>query len=725
MQRLSLRPLILPALLLLPLLLFHRALFFGEAFLPADLLYLLYPWKADVPAGTEFPPWNVLRFDGITEFYPWRRTAAEAWQSGRIPLWNPYAFAAQGGTPLLPNSQSAPLYPLNLIYYLMPSGAVWYAFGLGATLHVFLAAKGMYLFLRRNDLARSAALLGSIAFCLSAPVVTWLALPTFLAVSSWLPWLLLCILTAHEKAGTRTAALATVGAGAAGGMALLAGHLQVAFYVLLAAGLYALTLGVRGLRTKTVQPLPWLGAAIGALVLTVFFAAPQLLPSLELSRVSHRVSGPPTMEDYGAYTANALPLQSLTTLFVPDFFGHPNLDNGLYLNLSSAGRPNNYAEWANYVGVVPLLLAIVALALPWRNSPLPALRGYLVLLAGIALLLSFGSPLNLPFYFLVPGYSQTGNPARSLILFAFAIAGLSAIGLHGLLSAAIDPKAKERAGMVAAVVAVLLLALGLNFASGMAAQFLVPAGIPFSALLQRAMPGILLAGVLFVLGMALLFVVPRLSTERQPLAVGILLLLTFADLFLWGYGYNPTVPASRVYAETPGIAWLKQNAADALIAPLNRGWSISGEAPRDAILPPNTLAAYGLHDIAGYDSLFPGTYKERIREAHGGNDPSPPENGNMVFIQSVDAAVNLGAKYIVAPPGAPDLSDSGLSSAYTGADMTIYVNPQGQTFSSGRASYQPTTFRLGLYLYLTAFAFLVGFALSGTGHSMSANRRHP
>jgi hypothetical protein len=230
--------------------------------------------------------------------------------------------------------------------------------------------------------------------------------------------------------------------------------------------------------------------------------------------------------------------------------------------------------------------------------------------------------------------------------------------------------------------------------------------------LTRGMPGIMTGGVLLVLAAAGLFALPRLTPERRAGGAVLLVVLTVADLTLWGYGYNPTVPAAQVYAVTPGIAWLQQNAKDALIAPLNRSWSMSGEPPRSALLPPNGLAAFGLHDVGGYDSLIPATAKEKVKEATG-EDPSPPENGNIAFIKSIEAAKNLGAKYILVPPESPDLSGAGLTQVHPGPDMVIYENPSGKTFDPAIGKkYLPTTFRLGLFLGLAGVAILLATFLA-------------
>jgi len=55
----------------------------------------------------------------IFEYYSWRHYARERIRAGEVPLWNPYEL---GGNVLLANSQSAVLYPPNLLLYVLPSG---------------------------------------------------------------------------------------------------------------------------------------------------------------------------------------------------------------------------------------------------------------------------------------------------------------------------------------------------------------------------------------------------------------------------------------------------------------------------------------------------------------------------------------------------------------------------------------------------------------------------
>ena len=244
---------------------FHwKSLFAGDVFLPAGLLGHLSPWKQSGLYPT-LPPWNPLRWDGIGQFYPWRKFAADVIRSGRLPLWNPYQF---GGSPFVANSQSAVFYPGSAIFLLISNTAR--AFVWNAILHTSLCGWFTYLFMGKLSFPNAkfrgvqgdaqsnrgcseiASLFAGVVFAFSAWQVAWLQLPTFLATSCWIPLVLRQtgeILSADlalpssvkskftdrrkHNAG-KIAALAL-----AIGMMLLAGHLQIAFYGLLTALFYA------------------------------------------------------------------------------------------------------------------------------------------------------------------------------------------------------------------------------------------------------------------------------------------------------------------------------------------------------------------------------------------------------------------------------------------------------------------------------------------------------
>ena len=739
------RWLVLLLLVGLPLALLHRALFCGDAFVPADLLAYVAPWSHSPAADHPIAAWNVLRYDGITQFYPWRLLAARLIQSGHVPLWNPYAFAAAGGAPLLADSQSAPLYPPNVVFFdLFPPRLFWYAFGLSAFAHLTIAGWGVYRFTRALGLRRAAALLGAVTFALSSPVVTWLSLPTFLAVACWIPWLLLSLRALFVGNGMEKRR-APLGVAVFVGLMLLAGHLQIAVYGLLVAVLYALTL-IFAHRKEGKTPTRRLIGVAGAALVGILLALPQLLPSVELSRVSARAGND---QPYDGYIATALPLRNLVTLMEPDFFGHPNPVDTPYWNTPRS----NYAEWALYTGIAPLFLAGFALGLPWRRrkkekeeasaaSPpvdlvpvvpadlahaIPTERAFFAVTGLCSLLIALGTSLAKLLFYGIPGFRATGSPARILIVFALSVAVLAAIGLENLLRGDLPRAVKERAALVGIAGPLLLAAFGASQVAQYQATFLP--GTTLAGLLDPVRTSLLSGIGLMIVSATVVVVATRLTpTARNArILAGLLIALTTSDLILHDYGYNPTVPHDQVYPTTPGIAYLLAHAKpNDMIAPIQRNWSmVKEDPPHGAVLPPNALTVYGLHDIAGYDSLFPGTAKNQLRDAANSTasspseandrdkDPSPTANGNMLFVKRPETALALGARFLVFAPDAPVASQpppNPLRLAYAGDDLTIWENPMPRAFGETvGAAYRPASFRVGLFAALVGMLLLIAW----------------
>lgn len=579
-------------------------------FLPAELLATLAPWNASAPADLR-PTWNPLAYDAIGQFFPWRSFAADALRQGTLPLWNPYVFC---GAPFVANSQSAVFYPPNLLFVMLP---VDRAFAIVATFHLVLAACGMWLLLRALGAGTLAGIVAGLVFAFCTWQVSWLQLPTFLDTSCWLPFAVLATVRLFRKPSPgRALSLAAIFA-----MMLLAGHLQIAFYVGMAAGLGALYLlalrsGVRrgaehsgkaasaefsgqGQRWRT------LGWWLFALLLGGLIAAPQLLPSVELSNRSHRAA-PPTSAGYAAYIAYAVPPQSLATLFQPDLFGNPSQPDLPYVGLSQGGFPFNYAEGALYVSVGALLLAAMGVTSHRHRKA----AGFFGAAALLALLMALGTPIDAWLYFHVPGFGRSGAPGRSLVLWAFSMAALAGFGLDDLARGGI-----RLAKALGAVIAVAGLWAGaLAYCVGMPGAY-----PPIDAHLVRQI-------AFFVASAAAVLLMAVRSNRWAGWAV---IGLIAADLLWQGAGYNSVAPRDQVYPKTSVIVEAGRLAGHDRIAPINQDWSFRG--PR-AVFPPNAAMVYRLHDVQGYDSLFPGRYKDFMnRVAGNGQDASPVQVGNMVF----------------------------------------------------------------------------------------------
>ncbi|MBC8142776.1 MAG: hypothetical protein H7Y38_15235, partial [Armatimonadetes bacterium] len=352
---------------------------------------------------------------------------------------------------------------------------------------------------------------------------------------------------------------------------------------------------------------------------------------------------------------------------------------------------------------LPLLLAVFALV----SAPLRGDKALFALLAFLALLVAMGTPLNRLLFYAVPGYASLANPARVLGVWAFAVAALAAFGAQSLLDNKIAPATKTRGAAIALATVLLVAAWGASGAAAWAGDAV--AQVPFTDLMTQATPGLMVAALLLTLSVGLLFIAPGMVAKKPASSAALLLgmiLLVVADLALWGYNYNPSSKPERVYPVTPGIAWLQKNAPDARIAVINRDWTLGQTAPKYAAFPPNALTVYALHDISGYDSLFPKASKELVRAAGGGEETSPAANGNMVFVKQLETARNLGARYIVLAGDSP-VDTTGYAEAYRGDDLLILESGvPGEPVIAPPSV--PGSLRIGIGL-----AMLAGLTLAG------------
>jgi hypothetical protein len=167
-----------------------------------------------------------------------------------------------------------------------------------------------------------------------------------------------------------------------------------------------------------------------ALLVGLALAAVQLLPTLELSRLSIR-SGGLSYHEAVAFSLRPLP-RLLRYTFLPAW--------GRSLNAVFGG--DFYTEYVAYIGLLPLLLAGLA-CFSWaqrvskdRFISLHETRGraalQMIVLSGTGVLLALGlyNPLYWVLFKVLPGFGLFRVPARWLLLYAFGAAMLAGIGLQ-------------------------------------------------------------------------------------------------------------------------------------------------------------------------------------------------------------------------------------------------------------------------------------------------------
>jgi Bacterial membrane protein YfhO len=351
--------------------------------------------------------------DVASFYYPTYLYAASQIKEGILPLWNPYLFA---GMPLAADIQSALFYPINWILYLFVDvnyGSIEWLL----IFHYWLASAFMYLFLRDLRLSRAAALGGGIAFAFCGFMTAHLGHLPMILVAAWLPLSLLCLRRAYFTSGLGGWAW-SIGSGLSMAVSLFAGHAQIFSYSMIAVGLLWVVLLFDRKPFTDRNALSWAGKGFVAMLVLFGLGAMQLLPSIELSNQSVRSAI--SYEEASAFSAQPI---TLLNLLLPRVYG---------------GNPGSYSpgDWQStenwgYCGVITLALAAAALLFRRRK-----MLTYFAILLVLALLIMLGdlTVVGAWLYSFLPGFSSLRSTGRGLFLFGFALAGLAAFGLDGLLT---------------------------------------------------------------------------------------------------------------------------------------------------------------------------------------------------------------------------------------------------------------------------------------------------
>lgn len=613
----------------------------------------------------------------LLQFVPWQRLAAEMWRSGDVPLWNPLVGC---GAPLAANYQTAAFYPLNALYLLLPAET---ALGWTVALHLVLAGLGMYAWGRTVGLERFPALVAGLAVEGSGFLVAHAALFPSMAVT--FPWVAVW-LWRGEVLARRGRFRDALWLGAALGMGLLAGHAQTAFYGGLLLAAYCV------FRVSYLLSRHWrsfiarCSLFLVSLVIGIGLAAVQLLPTAELMWNSQRAGG----VDYDRAATYSFWPWRLLTFFAPDFFGNPG--RGEYWGYAT------YWEDAGYVGVLPLLLALGAIA-QWGKGTRPGdvqqQRGFWVgcVIVGLALALGKYTPL-FPFLFRhVPTFDLFQAPARWLAVVTVALAALSGIGAqHWPVG-----KTGRRWGMAWLIIGAAC-AIG-----GMVAPRLIAGErmMTFGTATLRFGVTLAVAG-----GLALW----QTGVRPQPVWMhGVLLwqaaVLTFVglDLLLFGRPLVPSVERALYRGKTERVALAPRPSAGRVYWPADpdhprseydaeyrvkfRYLTLSDFGPRDAAywrgmreaLLPNAGMLDGIASANNFDPLLVSRYTEMLAAL--------PDSPNLLRV--------MGVTHVVS-----DRPWSGGEPVHTSADTTLYRLPD----SPGRAWIVPSARRVPAGEMLAALA---------------------
>src|SRR3989442_219510 len=279
--------------------------------------------------------------------YASRTWGAEWWHRlGHVPLWESELF---GGMPYVAAGHGDIFYPTSFLRLVLPVATV---VNLGFVVHYLLLGLFTYWLLRRLRVSWTGSVIGGLAYELSGVIASYPS-PGHdgkLFASTALPLAFLALVLALRDRRWGGYPLLAV----AGGVALL-GHFQLAYYLLIAAGLFALylTLGEGGSTSGGERTLR-LGLALGAVLLGFGIAAIQILPFFEYIPFSPRAAG---YYGFVGSTSFAIPWEHLPEFSLKNFVGSRETYWG----------SNPLKLHSEYLGLPIIALALLGVGSPDRR----------------------------------------------------------------------------------------------------------------------------------------------------------------------------------------------------------------------------------------------------------------------------------------------------------------------------------------------------------------------
>src|SRR5213083_893348 len=537
--------------------------------------------------------------------YAFRAWGAEWWhQLGHVPLWNPELF---GGLPFVAAGHGDIFYPTSFLRLVLPVETV---VNLNFVLHYILAGLFTYWLLRRLHVSWTGAVIGGLAYELSGLIASYPS-PGHdgkLFASTALPLVFLALVLALRD--RRPEAYPLLAAAVA---LTLLGHFQLAYYLLIAAGLFALYLTVEEAPdARGGARLVSLGLALGAVLLGFGIAAIEIVPFFGYISFSPRAGG---YYGFAGSTSYAIPWDHVPEFFLKNFVGsHETYWGSNPLKLHS-----------EYLGLPVIALAVLGAGTRER-------RRLILWVGGIGLLfllISLGAAT--PFYKLwwavMPLVSKTRAPGMAFFVVAFVVAIFAEFGVDRALGKD-GRRAMTPTLIIGAMVALLgitgawghvaeSLASGIQAASGRAA--VAAAQAQQSAIMWGALgSGAALAATAALFGLAQGRLTLRLGALTLALVVGTNLWLNARGF--WRY--------SEPFARDPLTTRVAATPAPFRVLDLGA-------------YPGSVLAAFDVPQVLGYHGNEVRYYDELL----GGKN----EWRNIGHLQLWDL---LAVRYLIAPVGA-------------------------------------------------------------------------
>ena len=589
----------------------------GRTFAPLDLPLDAGAWKADPTQRVRVS--NSLLSDVITQFIPWDREIRRLIERGELPWTNRWAGE---GSPLFANPQTALFSPFTWPRLLFGLNG-W---AIASLLKMLAAALCAYWLARELEMPASAARISGLVFATCGYSVVWLLWP-HTSTFAVLPGLAAAAIRLVKAPRGRNAALVILFAA----LATAGGHPETLFVGVIGIAVFLIWEAERQPGVGLLSLIPSaVGALLGFLLLFVVLA-----PFLLMLGNSHdAVERPGVSHPFRMW---AIPSQAL-----PGILGSP-LRGELDLTVYAHGESFNHRNGA-FVGAIVLL----AIAVSWRTLTPTLRRGLIV--GTIALLLSWYPPGVWAVFRHVPVVRMLALEYGAVL---FALFGSLAAG-PALAILGSRPRRKIGAALIVAGVLMISVAavprgtLTTVARSGIETlrarghlqqstavyeqrlDYYLDAGRA-TAVRRVALPGLcfVLAGIALLRGI-------------RTLLVGAAL----AELFAFGYGYNPAVRMTDVPPEPGVITAVKRADPDSryLVA-----------APAE-FFPANLATLYRVRDVVAYDVMNSRARVDQMTAA--GYDARLHSFGTSFTPEQMRVLATMGVRYVIGRDGIQELTDA-------------------------------------------------------------------
>ena len=546
--------------------------------------------------------------DGIAYFLP-------AFYSPRN-LWTELVFA---GYPIAADPQNMTWYPPSLLLSLIPNS--WNAF---VVMAYVLASSFGYCYTYTLTSSRLAAIVTGLVYSLSGFMIGYIPMAAMIHAAAWMPLIVCALEKLRHRVERGWFAIGVL----AVACCFLGGHPQISVYGIGIGFFYALFLGW----SAPIGRWKYYRWASATFILGISLCAIQLLPAIELSRLSVRKEMP-----YEIFLGGSLPIfQGLQFLF-PFLFGH-----------SVARVPFNSHYWGDwdpattavYVGLLSLLLAVIG-SIAYRKR---AIARFWFWAGLITLILTFGGDLLLGrVLYYIPIYNLFKDPARHVVEFAFATSVLAGLGIGSIQQRWVsDHLIRKTITVGLMLMLVSLIGMNMFYSDFQARASLV--GINQLNLLPWNNPAVGIPCVIFVLGAITLFTWSRWIHSRwMSLTLLIILLLDLSSFGFWFRDWNIArlAPATEELEESSIVQSYRLSLQNEHQRFLPAQGSVLSWLPN--AIAPNLTRLWELPSAGGYSPLILSRFSEMMHMDYNGALHHIPVNASE---HQLDL---MAVRYLLAP----------------------------------------------------------------------------